>query len=242
MTIGRILLGITATFASIAAMAGLSWATPTIDRWLENFDRIVFEAEFGQELPAVIRKWDQPLRVRIDTPNGSAALYRDAVADHLTLLAGLTGLRMAIAEDLAPANVVMVFAREDALIEAVNRHLDRPILSAERLNGSLCFGLFLAEEPTGRIVEAVIGIPTDRAGALGKIDACIVEELTQILGLPNDDSAVQPSIFNDSSAEEELTEQDRWMVRTLYRADIPPGMARVEALTVLRRLAAAGLL
>jgi hypothetical protein len=27
--------------------------------------------------------------------------------------------------------------------------------------------------------------------------ACVVEELTRVLGLPNDSDAVKPSIFND---------------------------------------------
>ena len=30
--------------------------------------------------------------------------------------------------------------------------------------------------------------------------ACVVEELTQVLGLPNDSAQVAPSIFNDKSA------------------------------------------
>ena len=61
--------------------------------------------------------------------------------------------------------------------------------------------------------------------------SCAVEEITQILGLPNDSNAVKPSIFNDSSQYFELTEHDRWLLRALYQKDITPGMSRNETLT-----------
>jgi len=37
----------------------------------------------------------------------------------------------------------------------------------------------------------------------------VVEELTKVLGLPSDSSAVAPSIFNDYSRYFEQTEHDR---------------------------------
>ena len=66
--------------------------------------------------------------------------------------------------------------------------------------------------------------------------ACVVEELTQVLGLPNDSNAVQPSIFNDQSRFFELTEHDRLLVRILYDNRITPGMPRREALRLGREI------
>ena len=60
--------------------------------------------------------------------------------------------------------------------------------------------------------------------------ACVVEELTQVLGLPNDSDAVKPSIFNDQSRYFELTDHDRRMLKVLYDPRITPGMPRNEAL------------
>ena len=59
---------------------------------------------------------------------------------------------------------------------------------------------------------------------------CVVEELTQILGLPNDSDSVKPSIFNDQSRYSELTDHDRRMLKMLYDPRITPGMPRKEAL------------
>ena len=60
--------------------------------------------------------------------------------------------------------------------------------------------------------------------------ACVVEELTQVLGLPNDSDTVKPSIFNDQSRYYELTDHDRRMLKMLYDPRITPGMPRKEAL------------
>ena len=66
------------------------------------------------------------------------------------------------------------------------------------------------------------------------IRACVVEEMTQVLGLPNDSNAVKPSIFNDQSRYFELTAHDRLMLKMLYDPRITVGMARRDALEMGR--------
>ena len=60
--------------------------------------------------------------------------------------------------------------------------------------------------------------------------AYVVEELTQVLGLPNDSDTVKPSIFNDQSRYFELTDLNRRMLKMLCDPRITPGMQRKEAL------------
>ena len=60
--------------------------------------------------------------------------------------------------------------------------------------------------------------------------ACVVEELTQVLGLPNDSDAVKPSIFNDQSRYFELTDHNRRILKMLCAPRITSGMQRKEAL------------
>jgi len=68
--------------------------------------------------------------------------------------------------------------------------------------------------------------------------ACVVEELTQVMGLVNDSNIVSPSIFNDQSRYMELTDHDRLLLRILYDNRMPIGMPRSEAMstahTILR--------
>jgi hypothetical protein len=60
--------------------------------------------------------------------------------------------------------------------------------------------------------------------------ACVIEELTQILGLPNDSAIVEASIFNDHSQYFELTKNDRMLVQVRYDPRIIFAMPRQQAL------------
>ena len=79
-------------------------------------------------------------------------------------------------------------------------------------------------------------VAADRAASAGKLPHCIVEESTQHLGLPNDSDEVVPSMFDDRSVLDELTEHDKVLVRLLYDSRLPAGMARVDALVAARRI------
>jgi hypothetical protein len=50
----------------------------------------------------------------------------------------------------------------------------------------------------------------------GLLPACIVEELAQAMGLPNDSGLVNPSVANDKSVLELLTGLDDFMLRIIF--------------------------
>ena len=62
------------------------------------------------------------------------------------------------------------------------------------------------------------------------LGACVVEELTQIIRLPNDSTIVQAFIFNDRSQCFKLTANDLMLLRILYGPRITYAMARQNAL------------
>ena len=66
--------------------------------------------------------------------------------------------------------------------------------------------------------------------------ACLVEELTQMLGLAGDSVDVMPSIFNDASPFRERTDHDDLLLRILYDKRITPGMPRAEAVAMARKI------
>ena len=66
--------------------------------------------------------------------------------------------------------------------------------------------------------------------------ACVIEKLTQLMGLPNDSDRVTPSIFNDKSRYFSLTEHDRLLLRVLYDARMKAGTARANALVLARQI------
>jgi len=63
---------------------------------------------------------------------------------------------------------------------------------------------------------------------------CIVEEITQALGLMNDSSFFSPSIFNDHSKQQALSPWDRLMVRAHYDRRLLPGMTWAYAESIVR--------
>jgi hypothetical protein len=82
----------------------------------------------------------------------------------------------------------------------------------------------------------VVVIPIDRVMARGRLEACVVEEITQILGLPNDSDDVVPSVFNDHSPDIELSWQDILLVKLLFDPRLRPGMPRADALANVRMI------
>lgn len=206
-----------------------------LDTLLRDFEIVVFNAEYEQAMDGRLHKWTRPIRVYLDARAGDPALYRRLTAEHLALLERLTGLEIGLVGDRDTANVVIVFDRSADLIASTTRYAPNLDRDKVMLSDALCFGQY-SHTAAGEIVRGVIGIPTDRAASAGKLPACIVEETTQVLGLPNDSDEVNPSIFNDMSVLDELSAHDRVLVELLYDPRLPVGATRDEALATAREI------
>lgn len=64
------------------------------------------------------------------------------------------------------------------------------------------------------IAQAIVLVSTDEP--YDDNGACLLEEMTQALGLPNDSELVRPSIFNERDVLNRLSLNDQILVRTLY--------------------------
>ncbi|MBP8189865.1 MAG: DUF2927 domain-containing protein, partial [Aeromonas sp.] len=62
---------------------------------------------------------------------------------------------------------------------------------------------------------------------------CVVEELTQVMGLPNDSDKVFPSIFNDNSIDSFPTGLDYVLLKLAYHPALHAGMTADEVRTAL---------
>ena len=205
------------------------------ERLIRNFDLVVFRSEYRQGVEDHLRKWVVPIRIYLDTRAGDAALHKRLVERHVRHLAMITGHDIRIVDELRAANIVAVFERESKLAEVVQELFPAADNLTKIFRTSVCLGSF----DTNRrfeIIKAFVIIPPDRAASRGKLPACIVEEFTQVLGLPNDSAEVYPSIFNDRSVDDELTEQDVILIRLLYDPRLRPGMRREDVLRLARRI------
>lgn len=206
-----------------------------VERLVTDFDLIIFNTEFGTPMDAKIHKWIAPIRIFLDARAGPLDLERKELEEHVALLRRLTGLKIEFVPKPADGNLMFVFDTQDRLIGSVNKYLAEPIGGWKDLHGSLCFGMFGVQDAL-QINFAVIGIPIDEVMSRGKLKDCVIEETTQVLGLPNDSDKVFPSVFNDHSPQVTLTDDDELLVRLLYSPRIEVGMSRAEALKAVRNI------
>jgi hypothetical protein len=224
-----------------AALAPARAAELSDDKILRDFDVVAFRNEMYQLPDPRLHKWVGPVRVfvRDDTPvDRPVERILDA---QLKRLADITGLDIDTVDDEADANFIIVFTTRDRYVEAALEALGRTPAThheavARRLPATNCVGLYQLDERAGRLLKATVVIPLDHVRAAGRLRRCIVEETTQSMGLPNDDNEVYPSIFNDTSRLDDLTEHDVLLLRLLYDPRMKAGMTREAALEVAREI------
>ncbi|MBF0447200.1 MAG: DUF2927 domain-containing protein [Magnetococcales bacterium] len=206
---------------------------------VENFDRIAFGNEFTKERFSRVRKWVDPIRFGIQ---GQYPDYFESdVMQHAQDLQQITGHPVSLyyshglqkkgtlAKDFDKknVNVLLFYLPNDKIPGALLKYFDhnREDLQ-QKIKTSTCFARYFRRK--NEIRGAVVVFPSHHSRQVMR--ACVVEELAQIMGLPNDSNAVEPSIFNDTSPYLELTEQDRLLLKILYNPQITFNMEREQAL------------
>lgn len=228
-----------------AALAALLWATACSPAAAPegmgsatiatSFLRIAFGSEYGTVAEPRLSKWTETeLGVFLEAPGLAPerlAAVRQSLTRHLGRLEPLTGLRFRFpGSEKAEGSHIIVFVLPRAALEEELR-------ATFGINPSTveCFGgAFRRDDRPGVIRGALIGIPEELPAA--DTDACLVEEMTQAMGLFMDDDRVSPSVFNDDDVYRELTWLDELMLRVLYDRRLVPGMTRVQAAPVVRRV------
>ncbi len=195
----------------------LTQAMPPLDVLVAQFERIAFSSEFGgNNRRGRIIKWARPIRVRIGGWRSERS--RTVVRDVLSRLSALSGLQIDLLEPGASraANLTILFRDKS-------------------IPGQALCNTFIDKYPNFVITKVRVVItslnPQQRRH-------CIVEELTQSLGLVNDSPLVFPSIFNDSSRQQELHAWDEIMVQTLYHPRLYPGITVRKARPIFRAILA----
>lgn len=213
-------------------------ALPVMAEWTENayiakaFNLIALSNEYDdRQYP--VRKWHLPIRVWLDHRVGDEELHTKLVQMQMMHLADVTGHDIDMADSLESANIRVLFTRQ-ATWQAETRELIGPSGGSLPFFGTVCMGhMWMTRQ--SEIRHALIVIPVDQARMHGKLLSCVVEELSQAMGLPNDSEQVYPSIFNDASKDSLLTPLDVTLLRLLYLPEIHAGMPKELALPELER-------
>lgn len=218
----RLVRGLLPALALLAALAPwpASAQLPPLDDLLHQYVQIAFRNEFGglHRFGRII-KWQEPIRARLEGPR--ADLYKPEVERQFAILSRLTGLPMEVVDGFRP------FANVNMIISFVDTGGRGP---ADRERA--CFSS--VQEDDGFVIRsAAITITADIPELR---QHCIVEEISQALGLMNDSTFLFPSIFHDDSRQQALSPWDEMMFYAHYDPRIRPGMVSAEAVPIVRQI------
>ncbi len=223
---------------------------PTVDELLKYFDTIVFQSEFDSVAPSVVvKKWMGPLRVGIRAFE-ETVIDKDGrevrqlkrtkvkkthikyIKKHLKSLVRATGLKTEDAKKTGlPPNLMIYFVPRLQMANPYLSNVEPKLLKKLAAEGG-CYFLMFADRKTGKISKATIVVNSERL--LIRINHCLLEEMTQSLGLPNDSNLFSPSIFRDLSRQTNLSRTDLIILKTLYDPRMKPGLPRDKALVLAR--------
>ncbi len=201
---------------------GFDWLDE--DYLVRGFEEVALKAEYqkGKEQP--LRKWTKPVRIYIDSRAGMTEIQQRLVDEHIEALSDVFDHPVSRVERRDDANMFILFELSGRLPEAIGDYYSKVPFSNTLLEQSVCIARLHAT-PEGEIGRVFIAIPPDKARARAKLPACVVEEITQGLGLPNDSDDLYPSIFNDKSVFDRLTPLDKLLLQVLYDPRLKPGMS-----------------
>lgn len=199
---------------------------PELDM-VERFRLVGFRDDMGQ--PISLRKWTDPLLV--STRNASLE-QRAMVEEHVALLGSLTGLEARMEAD--QPNMIVLFGTEEEL----QPHLDNWAQGGDRLGvagfyRSDCFAM--AGRMDGvRFARAFIRSDQPES----EIRLCIVQEMTQALGLIGDTDGRWDTNFASWGGADHLTEADRTLIKILYDDRLQHGMSEWIGMPIVRQIVA----
>lgn len=229
--------------------------TPYTDRMIaRNFERIALAEEYtrGAGLQpssgalGEIKKWTIPVRVGVTFGNSHSpekqAKDRDTISRYTRRLARVSGHSISMVSS-QPNFHVLIMGEDDKA--QLRETLDRIAPGMEASSRAIFLNLpraihclvvaFADRNSSSAYRQAVALVRTEHPDLTRR--ACIHEELTQGLGLANDDQNARPSIFNDDEEFALLTSHDELLLQILYDPQLTPGMTADQARPIVWDLA-----
>jgi hypothetical protein len=203
---------------------------------LRNFGNIAFGSEHQATTDDRLARWRVPIRYSVRNEVSVEPAVLSELHAHMRLLQRITGHPVTKA-GAGGANFTIILTRlahyRTRLAAGLSQRNTRLVARLARAD---CAGIYQRRMDTNEIVQAVAIIPVDHARERGILYHCIVEETTQLMGLPNDSDEADFSLFNDHSKRDDLHCQDLLYLRLLYHPRMKPGMSRRQALRVARKV------
>jgi hypothetical protein len=204
------------------------------ERLTRLFDIVVFGSEIPGVAPAErVRKWSGSVRYKV--AGTDVAQWRPAIERNAKALAALTGLTYQPigAQESGETLVILLVPRDKmaeagALVEKDQATLKRIVDAAQ----GGCY--FLSYSKEDRIVYAAVVANVERPKS--ELERCLLEEMTQALGLPNDVPGIKDPVPGYKYLGSGLTPAGELLLRALYDPKLAAGTPRAETLAFVRKL------
>ncbi len=211
----------------------LAWQDPNYIQ--KAFNEIALKNEYRTTKGRIL-KWHTPIRYEFiyhDLPKNP--LIESLFNAHLQHLQAITGHSIQPYKPHHPgrANLSIHLTSDSNYGHVINSLSSTRIPDIER--NSHCMASFKRNQQNA-ITQAQIVLPVDHVFSKGLLVTCIVEETTQILGLPNDADWVNPSIANDASKIELLTGLDYLFLKILYDKSLKAGQPYPQNQKTIQRI------
>ncbi len=204
--------------------------TETLNLYTRSFDRIAFETELDGPDPWV-RKFNGPVRYNFNQ------LSDDEITSWLEVayvLGRLTGIEHVYIKDMKTELLTEDAGKSEFVIP---KQAGGVVI--RRYNTSNLCAVFAIKTPVGAQKNGVLYGATVLIGKNNfTVQECLVEEMAQLMGLPNDSDIVAESKFRTDPKDKApgLTWHDAILLRTLYDYRLKPGMPRATALPIVRTI------
>lgn len=193
----------------------------------DSFLKIALQREYETSVEPRLVRWTKPILVYFESELGDSKLQARLLSVHAQHLSQITGVPIYFSSTPSDANIIVSFTSRENLESKVRRYIGNPETIRAALDEAICLGNFGVSKQ-GEIQRGVILIPVNYARQNARLLDCIVEEITQLLGLPNDSDEVYPSIFNDVSSDIYLSPLDYILLKMLYSPRLHAGMSLAE--------------
>lgn len=224
----RIVFGAICFVMMMSASAGAEELRPKLDDMVRHFANVVFGSEYsGTGKLKGIPKWTGPVGITVQgKPTEQLA---EMASKHLSTLAGLTKVKFKqVKPGTKMQTIDMLFLRRQDMAQLkVGGGADAMIQKLSRDPTMRCFFLTWTNDQS-RLVKGIIVINVELDPAV--LNACMLEELSQTMGLRNDVDTYWTSIFRPNDTSTELSPWDKIYLKTLYDPRIKAGMKPVDAL------------
>ncbi len=208
-----------------------TWLDPSFIN--QAFLDVALKNEYSEGNKPLV-KWKKPIKVWVEHKVADQDLHDELTNAQLRDLSSITRHPIERVSRREQANIIWIYTRESDWRKDIEKEIGPSAL--KNIHGALCKAGYRVNQVTSEIDSAAVIIPVDQAREHGKLLACIVEEITQVMGLPNDAESAYPSIFNDETPEDLLSPLDVILLKMLYDPTLEPGMERAQVKKLAKKI------